>query len=158
MYKNAVELYYSYDLRSASAHAREDIFEKIFYEILIKDELRLSEEIIKISKLKLVQNIPKFEFITRLINATQILSEEKTKFSYDLLIQIKEFFNFCFVQENCPKSMWLWTLNLFRVKHKGIFYLHFIYFYTQKTLRILEKSNIRIIKVFLAIILGMKRE
>jgi len=123
-----VEFFY---FKSGPADNRYDIFERIFYDILLKDELDV--DVRKLAKIdsKDIKS-EKFEFVRRLINFSQILEDDHSKkFSYDVLVQCKDFFSYCFVEENCPKSMWLWTLNLFRVKHLGNI-KYFKYFNSEK--------------------------
>jgi hypothetical protein len=44
-------------------------------------------------------------------------------------IDIKNFFDFCFVEERCPKVMWLWTLRFIEKVIKGNFKFYIKFFW-----------------------------
>ncbi len=121
-YHNAVYFYTFKEIQKTpnSCLFRDNLFDKLFHVILLAPEF--PEEMKKLGELNLASEVKdeKLEYLYRLINFQDIINDkEKLRFPFDVMIQIKDFFNFCFVEEKCPKLMWLWTLNLFSLKHKG---------------------------------------
>lgn len=73
----------------------------------------------KLAKLQISIKNEKLEFLNKLITFLDILEDnDRLRTSYDAAIKIREFFNFCFVEFNCPKLMWIYTMKLFEDKHK----------------------------------------
>jgi len=122
-YHNAVYFYSFKEIQKTpnACLLRENLFDKLFHVILLSREF--PEEMKKLGESNLASQLKdeKLEYLNRLINFLDIINDtEKLRFPFDVMIHIKDFFNYCFVEEKCPKLMWLWTLNLFRLKHKGI--------------------------------------
>jgi hypothetical protein len=94
--------------------------EKLFHVILSSENF--PEEMKNLANLKISIKSENLDYLMRLISFIDILeNEEASKFSYDVVIKIKDFFDYCFVQVKCPKLMWNYTLKLIHEKFIKIF-------------------------------------
>jgi hypothetical protein len=97
--------------------------------ILLENRLPLSYK----SLLKINEGAcyPVMEYLFNLINFYSMIKENVNdkilSQSLDELFKIKQFFQFCFVENKCPKLMWIWTLKLFQDLFEGNIILTLFY-------------------------------
>jgi hypothetical protein len=113
---------------------RECMLDKLFYHILTSNSIleKYSSKLLSVQGNNYVvdKKIYKIEFLYNLIHFNNLLmtfnnfGEQKNY--YDLTIKVRQFFTFCFVEQNCPKLMWLWTMKLFKnfyFRKENIFFI-----------------------------------
>ena len=87
---------------------------KYYETILLKDEI--PETFIKLTKLEnnYGHNI---EFLISLIlfyfEIKNLFKDDEFEINFDMKIKVRNFFYFCFINENCPYIIYNWVLNIF---------------------------------------------
>jgi hypothetical protein len=64
----------------------------------------------------------KVSFLISLVSFYNLLKNKSVEdYSLEDLQKVRSFFEFCFIEEKCPKVLWLWVVKLFKEFYKSIF-------------------------------------
>ena len=126
LYKQAVEVLNFYK-DEREMYSEQHLVDKLFYTILIEDNI--SEKFFNLMETPKNGRHEKVSFLISLVSFYNLL-ESKSSEDYTLedLGKIRSFFLYCFIEEKCPKVMWLWVVRLFNKFYKCIFFeLNFLF-------------------------------
>jgi hypothetical protein len=96
----------------------EELSEKLFYPILIKNEIPDNYQ--RILRTTLQTDINNINYLKKLLEFNLILQNDMEEVTIQNMIKIKQFYDYCFIQEKCPPLMILWTVSLLKIYYHSI--------------------------------------